>query len=115
MEAYGETNFLKAGILHANRVNAVSETYAREIQGQQGGEGLDGVMREISGKLSGIVNGIDVAEYDPKTDPRLKANFDVKTIARKKQNKAAGCTGASEGQLRNGNRHSVQTDPAERI
>ena len=89
MEAYGETNFLKAGILHANRVNAVSETYAREIQGQQGGEGLDGVMREISGKLSGIVNGIDVAEYDPKTDPRLKANFDVKTIARKKQNKAA--------------------------
>ncbi|MCI8482928.1 MAG: glycogen synthase GlgA [Lachnospiraceae bacterium] len=87
MEAYGETNFLKAGILYADRVNAVSETYAKEIQGQTGGEGLDGVMREVSNKLSGIVNGIDNTEYDPMTDPQLAAHFDVKTIGRKKKNK----------------------------
>ena len=89
MEAYGETNFLKAGILHADRVNAVSETYAKEIQGREGGEGLDGVMREVSGKLSGIVNGIDVEEYNPKTDPLLAVHFDEKTITKKKKNKEA--------------------------
>lgn len=87
MEAYGETNFLKAGILHADKVNTVSETYAKEIQGQQGGEGLDGVMREVSGKLSGIVNGIDMEEYNPMTDTQLAAHFDDKSIIRKKKNK----------------------------
>ena len=89
MEAYGETNFLKAGILHADWVNAVSETYAKEIQGREGGEGLDGVMREVSGKLSGIVNGIDVDEYDPMADPQLAAHFNVKTMSKKKKNKEA--------------------------
>ena len=89
MEAYGETNFLKAGILHADWVNAVSETYAKEIQGREGGEGLDGVMREVSGKLSGIVNGIDVDEYDPMADLQLAAHFNVKTMSKKKKNKEA--------------------------
>lgn len=89
MEAYGETNFLKAGILYADRVTTVSETYAGEIQYPEGGEGLDGVMREISYKLSGIVNGIDYEEYDPTTDPQLAAHFSVKNIAQKKKNKEA--------------------------
>lgn len=89
MEAYGETNFLKAGILHADRVTTVSETYAKEIQEQAGGEGLDGVMREISGKLSGIVNGIDEQEYNPMTDPMISVHFNEKTIAKKKKNKEA--------------------------
>ncbi len=87
MEAYGETNFLKAGILHANWVNTVSEAYAREIQCQEGGEGLDGVMREVSGKLSGIVNGIDVKEYDPMSDPQIRVHFNGKSITKKKKNK----------------------------
>lgn len=89
MEAYGETNFLKAGILHADWVSTVSETYAKEIQGQEGGEGLDGVMREVSEKLSGIVNGIDVDEYNPVTDPLLTVHFSEKTISKKKKNKEA--------------------------
>lgn len=89
MEAYGETNFLKAGILYADRVTTVSETYAGEIQYPEGGEGLDGVMREVSYKLSGIVNGIDYEEYNPMTDPRLTARFGVKNIAQKKKNKEA--------------------------
>lgn len=89
MEAYHETNFLKAGILYADRVTTVSETYAQEIQTSVGGEGLDGVMRQISGKLSGIVNGIDNEEYDPMTDPTLPVSFGIKSIAGKKKNKKA--------------------------
>ncbi len=89
MEAYHETNFLKAGILYADRVTAVSETYAKEIQGQQGGEGLDGVMRKVSGKLSGIVNGIDADMYNPGTDPFLEERYGVKNLSRKKKNKRA--------------------------
>ncbi|MEY8516472.1 glycogen synthase GlgA [Lachnospiraceae bacterium 29-84] len=87
MEAYKESNFLKAGILYADRVTTVSETYAAEIQQQAGGEGLDGVMRQVSGKLAGIVNGIDYEVYNPRTDPYLASHYSVKSIARKKQNK----------------------------
>ena len=85
MEAYGESNFLKAGILYADKVTTVSETYAKEIQCQEGGEGLDGVMRQISGKLSGIVNGIDYTEYDPLHDPLLDAHFSAHSLNRKKR------------------------------
>ncbi len=85
MEAYGESNFLKAGILYADRVTTVSKTYAEEIQHQDGGEGLDGVMRQVSGKLSGIVNGIDYEEYDPLHDHFLPSHFSIKSISRKKR------------------------------
>lgn len=87
MEAYKETNFLKAGILYADRVTTVSETYAKEIKYPEGGEGLEGVMREVSGKLSGIVNGIDYEEYNAMKDPVLAAPFGLRNIAQKKKNK----------------------------
>ena len=87
MEAYHETNFLKAGILYADRVTTVSATYAQEIQSQAGGEGLDGVMRKVADKLSGIVNGIDNEEYNPMTDPMLPASFGDKRISGKKKDK----------------------------
>ncbi len=89
MEAYHETNFLKAGVLYADRVTTVSATYAEEIQTPAGGEGLDGVMREASGKLSGIVNGIDIEEYNPMADALLPASFSEKRIAGKKKDKKA--------------------------
>ncbi|NBH12648.1 glycogen synthase GlgA [Lachnospiraceae bacterium] len=89
MEAYKETNFLKAGILYADRVTTVSETYAEEIKFPEGGEGLDGVMREVSGKLSGIVNGIDYEEYNSMKDPMLAAPFGLRNLAQKKKNKEA--------------------------
>lgn len=89
MEAYGESNFLKAGILYADYVTTVSETYAKEIQTQAGGEGLDGVLREVSGKLSGIVNGIDVEEYNPKTDTNIPYHFSSSNLSEKKKNKRA--------------------------
>ncbi len=87
MEAYKETNFLKAGILYADRVTTVSETYAEEIKFAEGGEGLEGVMREVSGKLSGIVNGIDYEEYNSMKDPMLSVPFGLRNIAQKKKNK----------------------------
>ena len=89
MEAYGESNFLKAGILYADQVTTVSETYAKEIQTPEGGEGLDGVMREISGKLLGITNGIDEEEYNPKIDKNIPYPFEMRNIAEKKKNKRA--------------------------
>ncbi len=88
MEAYKETNFLKAGILYADRVTTVSETYAEEIKFPEGGEGLEGVMQEVSGKLSGIVNGIDYEEYNSMKDPMLAVPFGLRNIAQKKKNKA---------------------------
>lgn len=89
MEAYGESNFLKAGILYSDKVTTVSETYAKEIQTPEGGEGLDGVMREVSGKLCGITNGIDEKEYDAKTDKNIPYPFGIRNIAEKKKNKKA--------------------------
>ncbi len=89
MEAYHDTNFLKAGVIYADKVTTVSETYAQEIQTPAGGEGLDGVMREASGKLVGIVNGIDVEEYDPMTDTALAASFGVRRMSGKKKDKKA--------------------------
>lgn len=89
MEAYGESNFMKAGILYADQVTTVSATYAREIQTPEGGEGLDGVLREVSGKLSGITNGIDHEAYDFMLDNAIPVRFGVSNIAQKKKNKAA--------------------------
>lgn len=71
LESYGESNYLKGGILYSDRVTTVSNTYAYEIMTQSGGEGLDGVMRQCENKLVGIVNGIDYTEYDPQNDARI--------------------------------------------
>lgn len=89
MEAYGESNFMKAGILYADQVTTVSETYAREIQTPEGGEGLHGVLGEVSGKLLGITNGIDYEEYDSMQDDAILVPFGAGNIAQKKKNKAA--------------------------
>ncbi|MBR5060446.1 MAG: glycogen synthase GlgA [Clostridia bacterium] len=82
-------SFMKAGIVFADRITTVSESYAEEIKGDLAGEGLDGLLREKSFKLCGIVNGIDFERYDPKTDPNLAANYDKKTrVSGKAANKA---------------------------
>ena len=62
---------MKGGIIFADQVTTVSPTYAREIQTHEHGAGLDGVLRSLSFKLHGILNGIDVEEWDPETDPHL--------------------------------------------
>jgi starch synthase len=75
VEFYGKVNFLKAGIIAADRITTVSRTYAREILTPEFGYGLDGVLRTRSRDLSGIVNGIDVEEWDPARDPAIPARY----------------------------------------
>ncbi len=82
-------NCLKAGLVFADMITTVSPTYAKEIQTQEYGAGLDGVLEERSDVLAGILNGIDFGEYDPATDKRLSVNFDSNTIDKKIENKRA--------------------------
>ena len=84
LESYGEANYLKGGVIYADAVTTVSPTYAFEITTQQGGEGLDGLMRQVSDKLYGILNGIDTEVYNPQTDPYIRAQFNEKDVIRQK-------------------------------
>ena len=81
--AEGRINFLKTGIQYANALTTVSETYAREIQTSDLGMGLENVLRERRDWLFGIVNGIDDAEWNPRTDPHLPAHYDAGDLAGK--------------------------------
>ena len=65
LEAYKDGNMLKGGIVYADAITTVSNTYAEEIKLPFYGEGLDGLMRARSGSLRGIVNGIDYDEFNP--------------------------------------------------
>ncbi len=90
LESYGEANYLKGGVIYADAVTTVSPTYAFEITTQQGGEGLDGLMRQVSDKLYGILNGIDTEVYNPQTDSYIRAQFSEKDVIRQKaKNKSA--------------------------
>ena len=89
VEHFGDVNPMKGGILFADQVTTVSPTYAREVQTSAHGAGLDGVLRAVSYKFSGILNGIDVEEWDPATDPLLPAHFDAERPANKTKNKRA--------------------------
>ena len=90
LEAYDDANYLKGGIVYADRVTTVSETYAEEIKTPFYGENLDGLMRARSNVLSGIVNGIDYDEYNPETDKRIYNNYNQVTFRKEKwKNKVA--------------------------
>ena len=82
-------NFMKRGIIYADAVNTVSETYSREILTPACGEGLDTLLMELRSKLFGIVNGIDYSEFDPKTDKLLAKNYDTSTLKSRCENKIA--------------------------
>jgi starch synthase len=87
LELYGKLSFLKGGIVYADRVTMVSQRYAEEIQTQEFGCGLDGVLRARKADLSGIVNGIDETEWDPETDPDIPTSYSLATLEKKDQNK----------------------------
>jgi starch synthase len=89
VEHFGTVNPMKGGILFADQVTTVSPNYAREVQTPELGAGLDGVLRFAGNKFTGILNGIDVDEWNPATDPLLPENFDAHSIAHKAKNKRA--------------------------
>ena len=85
---YRDANMLKGGLTYSNIITTVSQTYAGEIQSAYYGETLDAHLRYHSGKLRGIVNGIDYDIWNPATDGRLYANYDVASaLEQKKENK----------------------------
>jgi starch synthase len=89
VEYYGQIGFLKAGLVLADHITTVSPTYAIEIQGGEMGMGLDGLLRHRSHALTGILNGIDTAVWDPSTDSDLPAPFSARKLDARKANAAA--------------------------
>ncbi len=82
---YDDANLLKGGIVYADYVTTVSETYAEEIKTPFYGEKLDGLMRARSNCLMGIVNGIDYDVYNPETDPYIYRKYNVDTFRKEKR------------------------------
>ncbi|MFZ4285744.1 glycogen synthase GlgA [Variovorax sp. HJSM1_2] len=92
LEFHGQVSFMKAGLKYANRVTTVSPTYAAEIATAEFGCGLDGVIRARGREVSGILNGVDGAIWDPATDAYIPARYSAgsaKTMAGKARCKAA--------------------------
>ena len=90
LEAYGDANYLKGGIVYADYVTTVSDSYANEIRMPFYGEGLDGLMNAKANRLVGIVNGIDYNEYNPETDPFIVQHYNAKNFRKEKvKNKCA--------------------------
>ena len=88
-EFYGSLSFLKGGLAYADALSTVSPTYAREIQTPDFGSGLDGLLRRRREVLTGILNGIDTAIWDPAHDARIAQRYDERNLDAKALNKAA--------------------------
>jgi len=89
LEFFGDLNLLKGGIVFADALTTVSPSYAEEIQRPDLGNGLDGVLRAHRDKLTGILNGIDVRRWDPRTDALLPVRYDAGNLRGKSACKAA--------------------------
>ena len=89
LEFYGRLSFLKGGLVFADGITTVSPTYAREIQGEELGCGLDGLLRSRRDVLRGIINGIDVNTWNPMTDERIAERYSWSSLEKKAGNKAA--------------------------
>ena len=90
LEAYKDGNLLKGGVVYADAITTVSDTYAEEIKMPFYGEGLDGLMRARSNSLRGIVNGIDYDDFNPATDTMIAQPYDAKNFRKEKiKNKKA--------------------------
>ena len=90
LEAYDNANYLKGGIVYADRVTTVSSSYAEEIKTPFYGEKLEGLMQARSNCLSGIVNGIDYGDFNPATDTNIARTYSVENFRKEKvKNKMA--------------------------
>jgi starch synthase len=89
VEYYGGIGFLKGGLRLADRITTVSPTYAKDIQTDEGGMGLGGLLRERAGDLRGILNGIDTSVWNPTTDPQIAERYDADRLQDRMANKAA--------------------------
>ena len=90
LEAYKDANLLKGGIVFADAVTTVSDTYAEEIKTSFYGEGLDGLLSARKGDLRGIVNGIDYTDFNPETDPHIVKTYNAIDFRKEKvKNKKA--------------------------
>ena len=90
LEAYHDANLLKGGLVFADTITTVSNTYAEEIKTPFYGEGLDGLLRARSNDLRGIVNGIDYDEFNPETDPFIVQQYNAMNFRKEKiKNKRA--------------------------
>ena len=90
LEAYKDANLLKGGIVYADAITTVSNTYAEEIKTDFYGEGLNGLLSARSNALRGIVNGIDYNEFNPETDSYICANYNAMNFRKEKiKNKRA--------------------------
>src|SRR5215831_13977791 len=84
LEFYGNVNFLKGGILFADKLSTVSVKYSQEIRSPEFGSGLEGVLLKRSSDLTGILNGADYSQWDPATDPWLIASYSADDLKGKK-------------------------------
>ncbi|MBF0217942.1 MAG: glycogen synthase GlgA [Gammaproteobacteria bacterium] len=89
LEFYNDLSFIKGGLFYADRINAVSPTYAEEICTPEFGYGLDGLLNSRRSELSGIINGIDYHVWDPETDPHIAAHYNADSLHLKQGNKIA--------------------------
>ncbi len=83
LEFWGQVNLLKGGLYFADLLSTVSETYAREIQTEEFGAGLDGVLRDRAGDLYGILNGVDYTAWDPAVDTLIPARYSADDLSGK--------------------------------
>jgi starch synthase len=85
LEHYDTVDFLKGGIVYADAITTVSRRYAQEIQTSEFGNGLEGILRQRSGDLFGILNGVDYDEWDPATDSHIAAHYSAANLSGKKE------------------------------
>jgi ADP-glucose type glycogen/starch synthase len=102
LEYFGNLSFLKGGIVHADLINTVSETYCREIQAPELGHGFDGILRSRSRDLYGILNGINDKSFDPALDPAL-----TKPYSKADLNGKRSCKRALQKELGLSERHDL--------
>jgi len=89
LEYWDQISCMKAALVYSDHITTVSPTYAREIQTESWGMGLDGVLRGRGGAVTGIVNGIDLTVWDPGNDPNIDAPYGIRSLTAKAANKRA--------------------------